>query len=480
MTAVYDGLGPCGDVLHTSDVPETATSFTFSQGRLAHSTGIPQPDDPEREGPGGGPPVQEYDALELVYDAAGNVKYQASLHYAWSQPHGFSLATGNFKFTWTFHDANGKPRYLQVRARGDTTAATTDYNEYWYDALGRRVLAREYSDSTSGAGTITRFAWDGDQLLRESRAAGGPFSGGLDGTGTGPWHGTRRYTQTGVIDSPLVLWVDNVPRVVVRNWRGSAAGGILVATGTADTLVYPAVSLDVQLAPDALLTAVAPNAWLGSLISEQADASGLYRRNRYYDPATGRFTQEDPIGLAGGMNLYGYGAGDPINNSDPFGLCPYEGEKRTSDVESCADGQKKEVFRTIAADGGSEGKETIDAFVSQNLGFELSQGQFSCAGSTVDACLAGGTTVRVNVAGRSLGAIAADVVHEGGGHATESVGIPAGRAEIRAWDKALNFYGRLPGGMRVDTEYNSALSVRSSNRGAFEAYFCSRYPGPCP
>ena len=24
----------------------------------------------------------------------------------------------------------------------------------------------------------------------------------------------------------------------------------------------------------------------------------------------------------GGLNLYGYGAGDPVNNSDPFGLCP--------------------------------------------------------------------------------------------------------------------------------------------------------------
>jgi uncharacterized protein RhaS with RHS repeats len=40
-----------------------------------------------------------------------------------------------------------------------------------------------------------------------------------------------------------------------------------------------------------------------------------------YDSGAGRFTQEDPIGLAGGLNLYGYGEGDPINNSDPFGLC---------------------------------------------------------------------------------------------------------------------------------------------------------------
>ena len=42
----------------------------------------------------------------------------------------------------------------------------------------------------------------------------------------------------------------------------------------------------------------------------------------------GLYTQQDPIGIAGGLNLYGYAAGDPINFSDPFGLCPPEKTER--------------------------------------------------------------------------------------------------------------------------------------------------------
>jgi RHS repeat-associated protein len=66
-----------------------------------------------------------------------------------------------------------------------------------------------------------------------------------------------------------------------------------------------------------------PEEWRGSLILGQQDKSGLtYMRNRYYDASTGRFTQVDPIGIAGGLNVYGFAGGDPVNYRDPFGLCP--------------------------------------------------------------------------------------------------------------------------------------------------------------
>ncbi|MCA8277955.1 RHS domain-containing protein, partial [Burkholderia sp. AU30280] len=50
-----------------------------------------------------------------------------------------------------------------------------------------------------------------------------------------------------------------------------------------------------------------------------------YNRYRYYDPSSGRFVSKDPIGLAGGINVYQY-APNPTLWIDPLGLarCPCE------------------------------------------------------------------------------------------------------------------------------------------------------------
>ncbi|EFE4928429.1 DUF4329 domain-containing protein, partial [Escherichia coli] len=75
-------------------------------------------------------------------------------------------------------------------------------------------------------------------------------------------------------------------------------------------------------------------------------------RHRYYDPLQGRYITQDPIGLKGGWNLYGYQL-NPISDIDPLGLSMWEDAKSGA----CTNG----LCGTLSAMIGPDKFDSIDS-----------------------------------------------------------------------------------------------------------------------
>jgi RHS repeat-associated protein len=220
--------------------------------------------------------------------------------------------------------------------------------------------------------TITRFVWDGDQILAEIRGDASEqwMSTELenDKPVAGGQYGRVLYVHAGGIDAPLAIirmGDTDVGEAIlpIANWRGTFVTGTDVtgrklcdapAAGNPCEVTWPGGYSSAFYTRGLPLARVQ---WWGSLASGQEDASGtIYMRNRYYNPQTGAFTQQDPIGLAGGLNTYGFANGDPVTYSDPYGLsaCPEEagGDGRTDSYEDCEPGTSGWYANRLAKDEG--------------------------------------------------------------------------------------------------------------------------------
>jgi RHS repeat-associated protein len=279
--------------------------------------------------PGDPPPpdvFQKGDTATTTYGPTAAVESQHQTGFVFDPiSSGWRPDPASDEWWWHAYGADERLRVSQKSVADPQTRTRTVFSDYRYDALGRRVAARTRWDpycqraQPECLSTIERTIWDGDQVLMELRSP----AGSEVEYASGNYMGAVRYTHAGGIDEPLAIWKDEVGGLVPhRSWRGAYEAGTPVDQ-TSGNVTWPARTQDVFHAPDMRVDPIQPTNWIGSIVEGKTDPSGLqYMRNRYYDPKTGRFTQEDPIGLAGGVNLYGFAGGDPINESDPFGLWP--------------------------------------------------------------------------------------------------------------------------------------------------------------
>lgn len=196
------------------------------------------------------------------------------------------------------------------------------WEEYRYDALGRRVLVISRSGTpqacidANASGCValcsgvngcvdgvTRTQWGGDQMLSETRDT-------LSGSSSSIRYGTITYLHGLDLDHPLAFLdskVVNGSQVPNPNWRGQYESSVTTAGVAADCSLAPSTlcptrniafpaGYGIYLRPSPVEEGSNYTfAWAGSLVTDQQDATGnLFRRNRYYDAGTGRFTQETP------------------------------------------------------------------------------------------------------------------------------------------------------------------------------------------
>ena len=187
-----------------------------------------------------------------------------------------------------------------------------------YDGDGLRATKTAIPVGGSAAVT-TYFLYDGGHLLLEETWNGTAAS--LANVNGWAADGLRARLENGVAYD---FAYDPQGNLIQRQ----SAGAYTVGYAAYDQAIYEgygALRQDVKLTASktggAATTPRDPAGFGGQFGYYTDTETGLLcLTHRYYDPGTGKFINRDPIGYDGGMNLYGFCEGNPVNDCDPSGL----------------------------------------------------------------------------------------------------------------------------------------------------------------
>lgn len=219
---------------------------------------------------------------------------------------GNTLSIGNRTLAYDCMD-----KLIEVRDNGVVVAT------YEYDALDRRI-------AKTANGVRTRFVNAGSWILEEY----------VQPVGGSETLEAIHYSASNADDVVMTQRVDrndvdgdgNTTELVdlypFRTVNGSVLELTLANQVTVERIRYdafgqPSFQDGAGVPTTASLTG---NRFLFTGREFDAEAGFYHYRARTYDPATGTFLQEDPLGLVDGLNPVAYVAGNPITGVDPFGM----------------------------------------------------------------------------------------------------------------------------------------------------------------
>jgi len=239
------------------------------------------------------------------YDAEGNLSKKSK---------------GAAAETWTYgYDNNNHLLWAQDRATdGGTLLASATYA---YDVFGNRVEQDTWTQAT-GTVAVSRYAYDG--WKRPVDGAGQPYPvignenfdawADLDGSN----HLVTRRVFGDQIDQPVARITASSGAVA---WYQADRQGSIVGLTDNSGAAQDAIGYDGYGNKASESNASFGDAYGYDGLRRDA-VTGLYDgRGRYYDPVSGRWTSQDPLGLsAGDANVYRSFGNSPTNATDPSGL----------------------------------------------------------------------------------------------------------------------------------------------------------------
>jgi RHS repeat-associated protein len=327
----YDAAGRIGSIVHQNGSGATLHGFNYTfdvAGQLTSETDAGVVTnysyDASSQLTGAGNKAYSYDAngnptnAGDVMGAGNQLLSDGTWNYTYDNEGNLvrkiAIATGE---QWVYGYDDHNQLVSAVRTAGDGTLLMNA--AYRYDVFGNRL---EKDVWTGATGTVvTRFAYDGwkngaDAWGRTASTVGNEnwdVWADLDPTGSL----TTRYLRGDVVDQVFA----QVPAGAQIQWLlTDHLGSVRELTSAAG------VNLN-HVDYDAFGNIVSQgNGLFGSRYAytgrEIDPETGLeFERGRYYDPHTGRWTSEDPLGFdASDANLYRYVHNQPTATGDPSGL----------------------------------------------------------------------------------------------------------------------------------------------------------------